>query len=345
MKWCIAVLFVLSGAACANETTMAGDGEGAPDSPVDVDGREEEVEDGPVDQPCPAGTTYCSGVCVDISSDHANCGGCGIECESAQVCSNGRCVLECPAGETDCSGQCTDLDSDYLNCGSCGHACGTDQVCRAGACATECGPDLTDCDGSCVDLTTNRNHCGACSSPCDVTEQCQDSRCCLPCYFECCSHDQTCIGMGGLGGCCDNDKVCGSLCCGENLKCIGDRCCIDITSPLGIVGDFRFEADFNCADENTGHGIWDCLGWRAVGPDHTSGSVSGLPDGDAYQADSRCNRYNVQLAGAGGESITIEFDWSGSSGSNIYFYFRTSPSNQECSTTAGNVTNLQIYRL
>ncbi len=40
----------------------------------------------------------CSGVCVEQSTDPANCGGCGITCDDGTTCVDGLC--ECPAGGT-----------------------------------------------------------------------------------------------------------------------------------------------------------------------------------------------------------------------------------------------------
>jgi len=41
---------------------------------------------------CPAGLTNCSGSCVDITSDSANCGGCGTSCASGWMCIASTCV-------------------------------------------------------------------------------------------------------------------------------------------------------------------------------------------------------------------------------------------------------------
>jgi hypothetical protein len=54
--------------------------------------------------PCP---TRCDGLCVDSSTDSNNCGGCGNQCSSGEVCCNGVCCAAaqccdggvcCPAG-------------------------------------------------------------------------------------------------------------------------------------------------------------------------------------------------------------------------------------------------------
>jgi hypothetical protein len=58
------------------------------------------------------GTTNCSGVCRDLTTDNNNCGACGRACAAGQVCS--RAPARCPAaaGTTNCSGVCRDLQTD-----------------------------------------------------------------------------------------------------------------------------------------------------------------------------------------------------------------------------------------
>lgn len=48
---------------------------------------------------CTGGTTDCGGVCVDTTTDDANCGVCGTACTGTQVCQEGRCFPKstCPA--------------------------------------------------------------------------------------------------------------------------------------------------------------------------------------------------------------------------------------------------------
>lgn len=41
---------------------------------------------------CPAGTTFCGGVCADLNSDPNNCGSCGQACPLGQACNAGSCV-------------------------------------------------------------------------------------------------------------------------------------------------------------------------------------------------------------------------------------------------------------
>jgi hypothetical protein len=45
---------------------------------------------------CTAGQTFCSGNCVDTTTDINNCGGCRQKCQASQVCTNGTCVASAP---------------------------------------------------------------------------------------------------------------------------------------------------------------------------------------------------------------------------------------------------------
>ena len=91
---------------------------------------------------CDSGLTYCSGNCVDLSSDYLNCGGCGSACPSAGPdvatieCIGGTCVqTACAPGYANCYGglECNDLSQDPDNCGACGTACDSG-VCSSGSC-------------------------------------------------------------------------------------------------------------------------------------------------------------------------------------------------------------------
>src|SRR5688572_16782711 len=71
---------------------------------------------------CPPGTTLCHADsifagCVDLQTDHDNCGACGIGCSINMECIDGAC--RCPEPLDDCGeGGCTDIASDPLNCGA-----------------------------------------------------------------------------------------------------------------------------------------------------------------------------------------------------------------------------------
>ncbi len=54
---------------------------------------------------CSAGTcgaacrTSCGGTCVDVGSDNAHCGACGVACGASEQCSLGQCAATCAAGQ------------------------------------------------------------------------------------------------------------------------------------------------------------------------------------------------------------------------------------------------------
>ncbi len=150
-------------AGCAESGGPAGDAGSdreeaeAPDSAVDGD---------PGDASCLPGETLCSGRCVNTSSDHANCGGCGHACLAHEVCFEGECMVECPSGWTRCEDTCKDTDEDPLNCGDCGHLCEAYETCVDGACTCEpdCGGKVCGGDGC----------AGQCPPGCESYERCTD---------------------------------------------------------------------------------------------------------------------------------------------------------------------------
>jgi len=89
------------------------------------------------------------GICVDVSSDANNCGGCGVSCGAGAPnrvpkCDYGKCILGCIEGWEDCNGAesdgCeVDARSDPRNCGGCGITCDLTlgQACVAGKCVVE----------------------------------------------------------------------------------------------------------------------------------------------------------------------------------------------------------------
>ena len=79
---------------------------------------------------CSMGESACSGVCVKLSNDSANCGSCGHVCDSGLACANGTCQPPCALGLTLCGSSCVNNTNDSLNCGSCGNACPKAQIAR-----------------------------------------------------------------------------------------------------------------------------------------------------------------------------------------------------------------------
>ncbi len=68
---------------------------------------------------CPTGQTRCGDVCVDLSTDGANCGGCGITCGDA-TCRAGACSTMCATSEVACGAMCCPTD---VGCDATGAAC------------------------------------------------------------------------------------------------------------------------------------------------------------------------------------------------------------------------------
>ncbi|CAG8719350.1 8367_t:CDS:2, partial [Acaulospora morrowiae] len=56
---------------------------------------------------CLGGQLDCSGTCVDINSDHNNCGSCG------NACSNNNAYQKC------CAGECQNVRNSDAHCGDC----------------------------------------------------------------------------------------------------------------------------------------------------------------------------------------------------------------------------------
>jgi hypothetical protein len=127
------------------------------------------------------GQTECGGVCIDLLSDVANCGGCGAACAVGETCSGGACAAVVAAaqttcegqGLTDCGGGCVALQTDAVNCGICGNVCPAGATCVGGSCQSPsgCAAGLTNCGALCVDLQTDVFNCGACGNACGVSDQ------------------------------------------------------------------------------------------------------------------------------------------------------------------------------
>lgn len=115
-----------------------------------VDGGTSDATDAPA---CQSPLTACGSQCVDITSDAANCGGCGHACGANDTCVNQVCT---PCPFTICSGVCVDTSSDTDACGSCWNFCPPPQgnmdsvICQAGQCYDCCGD--SSCLGQCTPM-------------------------------------------------------------------------------------------------------------------------------------------------------------------------------------------------
>ena len=139
----------------------------------------------------------CNGVCVDLQSDEANCGACGVVCPEGETCQAGACRCggsrTCGSGLTCCSGTCVDLLTDLNNCTACGNVCppqlanaevacgpGFDENDQPGyGCTYLCQANYRDCDGDPINgcerrISDDPNNCGDCDSTCPTARP----RCC-----------------------------------------------------------------------------------------------------------------------------------------------------------------------
>lgn len=64
----------------------------------------------------------CSGTCVNISSDEANCGGCGQKCAPGRTCESVSVTNSCPQAPAATTGRCT--------CAGANAECPDGQICR-----------------------------------------------------------------------------------------------------------------------------------------------------------------------------------------------------------------------
>jgi hypothetical protein len=124
--------------------------------------------------------SLCNGVCTNVTTDAANCGGCGNMCPSGQACVSGQCAgIICVNPNTPevCNNdQCTNQDSDPSNCSACGDPCPNSGNCVLGQCDT-CAAGSLVCNGICIDGTSDDNNCGGCNTKCINGQTCQAGSC------------------------------------------------------------------------------------------------------------------------------------------------------------------------
>jgi hypothetical protein len=186
--------------------------------------------------PCLPGQDRCGGsVCLNLSADTANCGGCGNACparpHAPATCSGGSCALVCDPGTLNCDGNltngCETLPSvDANNCGGCGTVCQSfphtaPSLCVGGVCSFGCGAGYANCDGlvanGCeISTATDPSNCGACGRACGAGQTCAGGTCLCP------------SGQAPCGGACpnlatdvDNCGACGRACAPGQGCCSG----------------------------------------------------------------------------------------------------------------------------
>ncbi len=87
----------------------------------------------------------CTGACIDVKTDPANCGACGVACGLAS-CVNGACVCQ-GVNKASCDEVCVDLAVDSANCGACDNTCIVTS-CIHGAC--DCAGAQANCPAGCT---------------------------------------------------------------------------------------------------------------------------------------------------------------------------------------------------
>jgi hypothetical protein len=130
---------------------------------------------------CAAGSTLCSGSCVNTQTDPNNCGGCGVACAAGQSCVSGTCTTGCGSPATNCAGQCVNTSYDPNNCGGCGVVCAAGQSCVSGACTLICEGGTTKCGLQCVNTSYDPNNCGSCGHVCAAGQSCASGTCAVIC--------------------------------------------------------------------------------------------------------------------------------------------------------------------
>ncbi|MEM1416155.1 MAG: MopE-related protein [Myxococcota bacterium] len=228
---------------------------GGSDASVDlaVDAGADMRMPGACEPACDAGRTCCDGSCVDLSTDGANCGGCGAVCpdvaNAESACVEGECTFRCDEGLTDCEGECLDTAANPDHCGACGNTCPdapfADRTCVGGTCDIACFDGFADCDPGaegCESFLGSPTSCGGCDEACGAGEVCADLETGRQCTATCppgttgcdgaCVDTQTSLAhCGGCGRACPTRP-------NTTVECAAGTC------TYACTGAFR-----NCDDE------------------------------------------------------------------------------------------------
>ncbi len=148
-----------------------------------------------------------------LQSDRNNCGACGRQCASGEVCSLGVCTVQCQSGQSNCSGSCVNTATDRANCGTCGNACAAGRICQGGSCILSCPAGQTACGTSCVNTQTDSANCNSCGNLCTGGRVCSSGMCTCP------------SGQTLCGGTCFDLQTSGTHCGMCNRACTSGQVC------------------------------------------------------------------------------------------------------------------------
>ncbi len=186
-----------------------------------------------------AGQSYCETAhgCVDLTSDHDNCGVCGLACLAGEMCKSGTCT--CPtSGALYCDENAQGVkDGTYAcitantikNCYGCGVSCAGQSICDTTSKACACVDSMNKldktkryCAGKCLDTQTDALNCGGCDIKCPTASACSAGKCS-------CGTGLSWCGSGSTFACIQtaNDvNNCGSCGhkCGSGEECCGGTC-------------------------------------------------------------------------------------------------------------------------
>ncbi|MEI9950156.1 MAG: hypothetical protein WDO74_14570 [Pseudomonadota bacterium] len=247
---------------------------------------------GPTVIVCAANQQMCVDACVDLQVDAANCGACGKQCASGQVCSAGECGSTCAAPTTLCAADgdatyCANLATDGQNCGECGNACAPGMVCADGACSVSCPGTQLNCHGACINPASDRNYCGATSacgldrvgSPgtvCAAGMVCSAGACSLSCAAGQLDCDGACVDPASDRAYCGATAGCGLKNVGsKGTACVAGAVCsagaCSLSCPAG-----QLDCDGSCinpASDRSYCGATAGCGLQSVGSKGTACAV------------------------------------------------------------------------
>jgi len=245
---------------------------------------------------CPSNQVLCGGICVLLSNDPANCGGCSVQCAAGEACEDGQCAIHCSPGSVLCGGgdagppTCVDLLTDDANCGVCGNSCPPGLVCNGrGGCEISCEAGFSLCasasGGLCVDTRIDPANCGGCAGDggaiCSSGERCTGGACAPSCSGTELLCDGLCTNPlqdpRNCGGCatgaghtgvacaagqrCDGAGHCATSCLDGESLC-GGLCTNPLTDPRNC-GGCAGAGGVSCASgelcDGTGHCAPSCI--------------------------------------------------------------------------------------